>query len=229
MSVWYAIPSARPDGGTVGLWMECGYKVAIQVDPGTVTPKVDYLVTTPYQGYAHAVNRLCKDITHFDPSADWIVTGGDDISPDPNRIPEDIARECVKHFGGTYGVMQPTGDRWMIDKSGRSCSERVAYSPWMGRAWVLEANEGIGPIWYEYFHFYEDEELQCVAEMQGVFWQRPDLVQYHDHWIRGGKHKRPQHLIRKDSAENWATAKALFESRKAAGFPGSRRLDGTRA
>jgi hypothetical protein len=118
--------------------------------------------------------------------------------------------------------MQPTADSWMLDEEGKSCSERVCYSPWLGRDWILQANGGRGPLWSEYWHFFVDEELQEVAKRQGVLWQRPDLIHYHNHWSRAGE-KRPPHLLTKDRPEKWQQAKALFEQRRDAGFPGSAR------
>lgn len=236
--VWYAIPSARPDGGTLKLWKERGYRVAVQRDPvsgagegsvGRVVEGQGIEFYREYNGYADAVNFLCKEILLDSPETKIIVTGGDDIEP-PAPAPLLIQETFVGHFGpDLYGVMQPTGDRWMVDEAGRSCSERVAYSPWMGRGWCQRANLGTGPLWHEYTHFYVDEELQEVALRQDAFWQRPDLSQYHHHWIREGEPnqgKRPPHLVGKDSQEKWRKAKALFTTRKAAGYPGSERLVG---
>lgn len=115
----------------------------------------------------------------------------------------------------TFGVMQPTGDKWgsnnrkdahtftaraieplhLCSSCGHpknnarhmvgSYIDRVAGSPWMGREWCLRANQGKGPLWQGYFHMGCDEELQAVATRLGVFWQRPDLIHLHKHWGRG--------------------------------------------
>jgi hypothetical protein len=154
------------------------------------------------------------------PETQIIITGGDDIEP-PDADPSEIQRQFVAHFPALYGVMQPTGDRWMEDDRGKSYSERIAYSPWMGRAWIQEVNQGTGPIWHEYFHFFEDEEMWHVARNQGVYWERPDLSQKHNHWTREGK-PRPGYL--QGARDDWDKAKALFNRRKATGFPGSERL-----
>jgi hypothetical protein len=122
--------------------------------------------------------------------------------------------------------MQPTGDKWG-DKNGPYI-ERVAGSPWMGREWCERINQGRGPLWPEYFHMGEDEELQHVAIKHGVFWQRPDLIHYHDHWGRaregerlGQRDRMPQFLEKANSPEEWHKYKKLFSERLAAGFPGS--------
>jgi hypothetical protein len=74
----------------------------------------------------------------------------------------------------------------------------------------------------------EDEELQHVAIKHGVFWQRPDLIHYHDHWGRaregerlGQRDRMPQFLEKANSPEEWHKYKKLFSERLAAGFPGS--------
>ena len=61
--------------------------------------------------------------------ADWVVTGGDDMWPEKGQAPETIAEECREHFGGTWGVMQPTGDRWMVEEDGTAASERICEFP----------------------------------------------------------------------------------------------------
>ena len=121
----------------------------------------------------------------------------------------------------TFGVMQPTGDPWS-DHQGRII-ERIAGSPWLGREWCRRAYAGKGPLWPEYTHCFADEELQLVAQRYGVFWQRPDLTQHHDNWARarGNPADRPAFLDEANSPEHWRKYQALFNKRKAAGFPGS--------
>ncbi len=114
--------------------------------------------------------------------------------------------------------MQPTGDPWS-DTKGRII-ERIAGSPWIGREFCRRMNGGAGPLWQEYTHCFEDEELQCVAQKLGVFWQRPDLTHKHNHWMRKPNAKVPPHLAEATSPQHWAKFKALFEIRKRAGFPG---------
>lgn len=132
------------------------------------------------------------------------------------------AQQC-----STYGVMQPVGDRWgendlHLGKRGSAYIDRVAGSAWIGREFALRINGGRGVLHDGYTHMYVDEELQCVAEKLGVFWQRRDLIQLHRHWARerGNATDMPAHLKQWNSAEHWRESKALFDSRKAAGFPG---------
>ena len=249
MAVWLCIPSARPPADVepvLDAWRERGYKIAIQrdeheqpspglsrIDTSWVGPKwEDSLVHwRPYAGYGEAVNFLARDVLSYDPSCDWIVTGGDDTLPDPNHTAEEIAKECSMHFGElhagvancTFGVMQPTGDRF-ADGS----IDRIAGSPWIGREFCLRVNQGNGPLWAEYWHMFDDEELQNVAIKLGVFWQRPDLIHLHRHFMRESdaidspavRKDIPPHLIRANSKEHWDKNQKLFRERKAAGFPG---------
>jgi len=221
MSVWYAIPSIRPEAEAMEVlsrWQAIGYKVALQRDEGEFMSQVDFCLERPYNGYACAVNRLVKTILHGDPDCQWVVTGGDDVHPDPDHSPEEIAAECTEHFKGTLGVMQPTGDRYMVDREGRGAAERVCISPWMGRAFCERVNGGTGPLWHEYVHEFVDAELHDVAKGLGILWHRSDLSQHHKWWGREGQ-EQPEHL--KHLAAQWDTVKAIYEGRKAAGFPGS--------
>jgi hypothetical protein len=129
----------------------------------------------------------------------------------------------------TFGVMQPTGDRWG-DKDGPYI-DRVAGSAWIGREFAQRVNCGKGPLWPEYFHMGVDEELQAVALKYGVFWQRPDLIHFHRHWgrprkgeVMGQRARMPEFLERANSPKEWDAYKKLFAERKAAGFPGSELL-----
>ena len=245
MSVWLCMPSAHADGGTSPKWRAAGYKTAIWRDPGAPDIDCDILHVAPYPGYYAACNALMRMAFEADQSCEWVVCAGDDTSPDPNKHPDAIAVECGLHFVThcescsrsdpytsapcdnqfSFGVMQPTGDPWS-DRQGRII-ERIAGSPWIGKEFALRTYGGKGPYWEEYFHNGGDEELQCVAQKLGVFWQRPDLTHHHDHWCRprdGEKfaHGRqvPKHLERANSPEDWARFNRIFKPRQAHGFPG---------
>lgn len=228
MSVWYVIPSKRPPKQAMPIlhqWIDRGYNVLLQRDIGDSISVAH--MERPYVGYAEAVNYLTR--IALDAGAEWIVTGGDDMTPDPHKSAEEIARECVEYFGTTFGVMQPTGDRWLVNGPGtKPGSECVAGSPWMGREWCRRINGGRGPLWPEYFHCGEDEELQAVAIKYGVFWQRPDLTHMHHHWGRPRQGEKlapvtrmPEFLARANSREEWQKMKRLLAHRQSAGWPGS--------
>lgn len=233
MSVWFAIPSKRPAAEAepvLALWRQQGYKVALFVDePRENTVDLLMVATHGYPGYAAAVNSLVAFILAHDKEAEWIVTGGDDIEPDLNHMAEQIARQTTNHFLGTHGVMQPTGDRWGENPNSPDPRMRSAYidrvcgSPWMGREFCRRMYNGAGPLHPGYRHMYEDEELFEVANAMGVLWQRRDLIQMHRHWARKpgtGMDQCPEFLQEANSPAGWASAKALFDGRKRAGFPG---------
>ena len=242
MSVWLCIPSARPVAevnARMDKWRDMGYKIALWRDLPEDDVIADQVLVGRYPGYAVALNTLA-DVLRRDLRCDWIVAAGDDTDPDPAKRADEIARECSEYFAArrnhqhtvsmsisefeksrTFGVMQPTGDPW-ADHQGRII-ERIAGSPWLGREWCRRAYAGKGPLWPEYTHCFADEELQLVAQRYGVFWQRPDLTQHHDNWARarGNPADRPAFLDEANSPEHWRKYQALFNKRKAAGFPGS--------
>ncbi len=238
MSVWFVIPSKRPvpeANACLDAWRQMGYKTAVarEDNDGFTSADAQHSVSE-YQGWARSVNMLIQANMAWDPSAQWFVTGGDDYFPDPNRRADEIAAECEEHFLTapfhlpTFGVMQPTGDRWG-EKNGEATIDRIAGSPWMGREFCRRMYHGAGPLYNGYYHNFADEELQCVALQLGVFWQRRDLTQEHRHWARprGDWRDAPAwaHKINNPAQSDWDRSKALFARRKAAGFPGHEPLD----
>lgn len=261
MSVWLCVPSKRqPEEAEkcLKLWRERGYRIALFCDsPASAEDRSVDVILSPerlyinaYPGYSQASNALVNHALSIDPKCDWVVLGGDDMEPDLNHTAEEIARECSRYFdrinindaaqwkrpyiGGyaaTFGVMQPTGDRYGEDARSREIygpdraaySDRVCGSPWIGREFALRINQGRGPLWPEYFHMFEDQELFDVASNLGVLWQRRDLIHYHHHWARarGRSEDMPEFLREVNSQKHWRESKAIYDRRKAAGFPGS--------
>jgi len=241
MSVWFCIPSARPPAeieSALEQWRERGYKIALYVDSHERAYALQHSVDdvfgcTIYPGYAQAVNNICKRVLAHDPSCNWIVTGGDDTFPDPNHTAEEIAAQCTEHFGGpfanyghsrpqnTFGVMQPTGDRFA-----GGCIDRIAGSPWLGREWCLRANGGRGPFWPEFTHMFGDECLKRTAEKLGVYWARPDLIHKHNHFQRESDaidsnavaKPVPEHLKKWNTPQHWDEMKAIFKRLEAEDF-----------
>lgn len=222
MRVWYCIPSARPSAEAneaLRKWHEKGYGIALWRDNDQDTPQCNLLLTGKYPGYASASNALAHEVLRRDEECEFVVFGGDDMFPDPDHEPGKIARECAEHFGGTFGVMQPTGDRWG-EENGKAYSDRVAGSAWVGRKFCETVYGGEGPFWSEYFHMWADNELLEVATKLDVFWQRPDLEHYHDHWQRKQDPTMPAFMAEACSSGHWAKYADLFHRRKYSGFPG---------
>lgn len=247
MSVWFCIPSCRPAPeakGCLDKWRAQGYKIALLRQGEPV--EADLLIPTgEYLGWARSTNILAREVLRRDQNVSWVVGGGDDYFPDPTFNGSEIGVQGMRHFGGslddhesirawrnqaTFGVMQPTGDRWGDSPSARltygeergAILDRIAGSPWLGREWCERAYLGNGPMWDGYHHLYADEELQEVAVKLGVFWQRRDLVQYHDHPGRTNAAAYHEgHLAAINTPESWAQHSAMFEDRKRKGFPGS--------
>lgn len=246
MSVWVVMPSCRPVSEAedcLSRWRVLGYKIAVLRQGPPVQADLQ-LPTAEYAGWGRAINLLAGDVLRLDPEASWIVGAADDYWPDPEHSADDIAQDCEieawwrrglsRNCRTTMLVMQPTGDRWGDTQSTRNTFgenrgaeiDRIAGSPWMGREWCEKAYQGRGPMPECYHHLYIDEELQEVATRLGVFWQRRDLTQYHNHPCRqrGYGVYAEGHLAPLYSPEAWTREKSLFEERKAAGFPGSEPL-----
>ena len=248
--VWLCIPSKRPTAeanATLAIWRDRGYCIALFCDSreeveGRICDA--YICDVPYPGYAQAVNLLVKGVLLADHNCDWVVTGGDDTEPDATHSPEEIASQCSGYFGiknkatavlsgddfavphSTFGICQPTGDRFA-----QGSIDRICGSPWMGREWCERINGGTGPLWHEYVGFFSDEELQNVALRLGVLWQRRDLTHLHCHYQRESRDVNanavskpmPQfskHLHEVYSRPHWDKYQAIFNARKAANFPG---------
>lgn len=186
-----------------------GYKVGILVEtPLRVRAKFvgadEVISQQAWQGFSKAVNRLCRSVP-----GNIVVVAGDDVYPHREKAAEEIGIEFLRRFPNTFGVMQPTGDKF-------GGYLTACISPWIGRAFIEQVYGGNGPYWEEYFHYFNDTELQEVATRLDAFQQRPDLTQYHDHWQRRGE-QRPPHLL--EAERRWRDMRDLFDRRKRAGFP----------
>lgn len=235
----YAIPSANPALCRLNViqWVRKGYSVHILVDNLTdewqdvcreliaARPvgrdqcqriSVMSLATfrfVAYPGYYVTVNTLSKTALLADPDLKVVVTGGDDMLPDPALTADEAQDLYLKHYPRTDGVMQPVGD----DMDG---TDRICGSPWLGREWCLRGYNGRGAFWPEYHSFYGDEELLNVAKLQGRLTQEPAMNQRHEHWSRADSanhmKKQPYH---DRNQERWEKDKAIFTKRQADGFP----------
>jgi hypothetical protein len=245
LSVWLTIPSAKavPEAqACVDLWRSMGYFVALWRDQHDAVD-CDLKIVGKYPGYATACNALIREVMARYEDARWCICAGDDIEPDRAKRADDIAAGCERHFdayfnslawrdcdgkdhGPTFGVMQPTGDRWGEDQKLPNAHpmrtayiDRVAASAWYGREYCQRMYGGNGPLFDGYRHMFVDEEAKAVAELMGVYWMRPDLTQLHQHWARQGK-QMPAYLAEVNGPKHWEESKRLYEGRKVAGFPG---------
>jgi hypothetical protein len=219
MTVWLTLPSKKPveqAQACIDLWRSRGYRIGIWRD--TCDPPVqraEVQLTGDYPGYYAAVNAIIREILDRAANPEWIVAAGDDMDPDPNKTAEEIAVECSAHFSGTFGVMQPTGDRW--GHGAYVYAEHICGSPWLGREFCQRMYGGRGPYSECYYHMFGDEELFEVALRLGVLWHRLDLSHFHHHWGRVGL-PMPTYLRRAN--QNFQAEGKVFRQRKVAGFPG---------
>lgn len=216
--VWFAVPSADPETARRNLpaWREQGYKVAVLQDKVRGEVPADRVMHVErYQGWSASVNLLCR---HAVPkSAAIVVSGGDDMLPDPHQSAEQIARQFMERFPDGFGVMQPHGDDLL------GCLQYCG-SPWMGKAFVDRMYGGSGGLSDAYVHSWADAELMWVSKGLGAFWSRPDLSQYHDHFTRHGE-RAPEFWV-KSYEENRRADMETFLVRSAMRFPGHEPVGG---
>jgi hypothetical protein len=195
---------------TATKWKERGYATAVLTETPVERPvDIDHIVTcNRWMGFPVAANQLCQELKTY---YDIVVIGGNDLYPDQQYYAQDLGHQFVDHFGGTFGLMHPTGDRYgLIDDA--------AICPWIGAEYIERMYAGNGPYYAGYYHYFCDGELQDVAVQNNVFWQRPDLIQYHAHWSRNGI-PRPQHLMA--AKNNHPEDQRTYHTRKSNNFPGS--------
>jgi hypothetical protein len=209
--VWFAIPSANPEKcrKTLPKWREMGYKIAILQNQVRAEIPADIVVwSDKYPGWAGSINILCRDIVPK--TAPIVVSGGDDMLPDPNYTAEQLASQFLDRFPDTFGVMQPHGDDYMDAKE-------YCGSPFLGRKWIETMYRGTGPMCADYFHCYGDVELYWVAKCFNALWCRDDLNHFHDHFTRNGAAQPDWHKLCED---RMATDCYKFVERSHRNFPG---------
>jgi len=193
----------------IRIWQERGYKVAVLVNPPhdhMDFPEADrVIVQAAWRGFPVAANILCREAP-----GDVVAVVGDDVYPDPHATAQEIGEWFEEKFPDGNGVMQPTGDVF-------GWTHKCAVSPWIGRTFIQKAYTNRGPYWEGYFHYFSDQELQEYATEMGVFVQREDLTQFHDHWQRKENPKRPEHLM--EAGTKHSVDKLLFDKRKKEGWP----------
>ena len=214
LSIWYAIPSANPPRAQNCLkkWKDQGYKTAVVLDAGQPKIAADYCESIhPYPGYFSTVNQMCTVL--FGAGADIVVTGGDDMYPDPDQNAQAIGRRFFQEFPDGYGIMQPIGD------IGIPGTDKICGSPWIGKAFWEKTYDGNGPFWPQYNSYYGDEEMYNVAKKLECLFQPRNITQYHDHFSRPDG--PPKQAYQQRNETHWRTDQALFFQRKEQKFPGA--------
>ncbi len=209
--VYFAIPSANPENCRKHLpaWREMGYKIAVLQDHKKVDVPADIVVQYgDYRGWPASVNALCLEVVPK--TAAIVVTGGDDMLPDPHFSAEQLAAQFLKRFPDSFGVMQPHGDNYLD-------TTQYCGSPWLGRNWFTKMYQGKGGLSAAYHHMFADDELFWVAGCWGALWTRPELVQRHEHFCRRGGEK-PEYWER-NAQSSEAADTAMFIARSSRGFP----------
>ncbi len=196
-------------------WRDQGYKVAILQDRARFSVDCDALIARDrYPGWAGSINTLFHEAVPE--TCPVIVAGGDDMLPDPGARAGEIAEQFLDHFGGTFGVMQPTGDDFEATRT-------ICGSPWIGRDWMRRMYAGSGGLCDSYHQQWADDELYWVSRCAGRFLERPDLSQFHDHFLRSG---RPAPAYWVESAAGHHERDCLtFIARSRSGFPGAAPAD----
>lgn len=211
--VWFVIPSANPENcrKVLPLWRAQGYRIAVLQNRERAEIPADRTVWfDSYPGWPESVNILCRTI--IPESCNLIVSGGDDMLPDPSHSASQLAEQFFERFPDGFGVMQPHGDEFM-------CAKRYCGSPFIGRGWFERMYGGDGPMYKGYHHNYADNELYWLAKGFGALWERPDLSHYHDHFTRDG---REQPAYWESVKERDLRDCLLYYSRVHENFPGHR-------
>ena len=210
--VWFVLPTANADNAArhLPIWRDMGYRVAVLQDRTRFDCDADAVVyADTYPGWPATVNRLFREV--IPAHVQVIVSGGDDMLPDPNLRAHEIAEQFLEYFHGSFGVMQPHGDDF--EDTREFCG-----SPWLGREWMQRMYMGFGGMCDRYTHHFADDELYWVSRCTGKLWSRPDLIQAHDHFRRRGE-DAPEYWLESVQAHDRDDTRT-FMARAASGFPG---------
>lgn len=222
--VWLLLPVARPKTALQRLerWADMGFKIAVYMDAEHGEHScVSAAFTGLYAGYYQAVHVLKTKLYSYLQTRCWlppaaIVYAGDDMEPDPHKGAQVQLQEYMSRYPNLDGIMQATGDRWNIDVTGRSASERICGSPMVGAGWYSRICWGGDSMPYTafptcYYHFFGDEELHDVASNYGLLYQNQTITHKHNHWSRYVG-KREQHHER--AQQHWAKDQQTYQQRR---------------
>lgn len=212
-------PSANPDRGAAcaARWKKKGYTPIVMLDDFSISIPDAIMFQTPvrpFPGYYRIINHIVVyALDKLD--LDLVTCIGDDMDP-PDDGAQEIARMYFDRFPMGEGILQGCGDPQGKDDRGIPAAARICGSPTFGNDWLMKAYGGKGAFHSGYSSFYSDEDMWNVAHNAGLLWLNPEINIYHKHWSWG-------HTVREDyhrqAQKNWQDDKALFERRKAEGFP----------
>jgi hypothetical protein len=217
----YAVfPSATVEkaNSTVSAWNAKGYKTLVYLDTPEMRCNADvvsYGARATFPGYYRVINDLVW--LAFANGADVVTCIGDDMLP-PDQGAEWVSTDYFKRFPNGLGVYQGCGDLQGMDGNGVPAAARICGSPTFGVEWANRAYQGAGPFADIYSSFYADEDLYNVASKLGLLVMEYSVRIFHKHWSWGHAQREGYH---DRAALNWERDKAIFMTRKAAGFPGS--------
>jgi hypothetical protein len=218
----YLIPTANPAlaAECFRAWRSMGWDTFALVDGNDVLDAAILDVVNfvfrqnDYPGWGESFNIMARTLHEYD----WLATGGDDVWPDPMRYAETIGNELSAHFNGTFGVCQPSADRWAWNKNGTTAP--ICYAPIIGAEFARRWNGGKGAFWPGYFQWCADAELHGATE--GLLLERPDLMFDHRHVSKDG---RPSPAYKTGKQHRWQADWDLYEQRRRDRFPGHEPTD----
>lgn len=208
MSVWYMFPTMTEKAAqkTIALWKSEGYRVAVLTEERMDVKQADiHILTKDFRNWGHAQNKIMKKLLTWDRSADFFIAGSDDIEPHQGLEIPKVIEELKQEYGeDLYCVMQPIGDPY-------GGINHCAPHPWIGRGWAKKQF----PLCPLYHHLYVDQELKDVAEAEGAFCTRSDIIQVHKHWGRDGCSDFLPEERRMAIKRHRLADKKLYDTRKA--------------
>ena len=203
MKLWAAFPSGNSEQASIcaKAWRERGYRVAVLVDEGQPSVDCDLTITEPnYRGTAAAFAKMFGQI------GESMLCLNDDVFPGDGADADNMARLLLLRFPDTFGVLQATGD-WY------DAMAWCAPYPLIGKRYMQTEP------WHEgYYHLHCDEELRAVAIRRAAYAELPDVHIEHRHKSLGFTDSLPAEKRAKNN-ERHAADRALYETRKAVGFP----------
>lgn len=176
---------------------------AVDADPETcqaIGPYVQTLIYSPtYRGCSAAWNDCLREA-----AGDPVVFSADDLIWHPGWLEAALGK--LAEFPGGWGMVGFNDGHW---------GEELATHYLMSRRFITEVLGG-RIAWEFYRHSFNDLEVNERAKEAGRYLWAEDSHVYHQHWLYGD---RDRDATDTRFLNDHAEAKAMFDQRKAAGFP----------